>query len=413
MKNEIKNTFETLSTEKLVEILGLTIKRDEVNKLITFLAMLSAYTEDSQLNISFNAPSSSGKSFIPLEIARLFPQENVIKLASASATAFYHEQGKYDKETNTYIVDLSHKIIIFLDQPSTQLLCRLRSLLSHDDKEIQAKITDKNQRGGNRTKTVIIKGFPVVIYCTATFDIDEQEATRFILLSPDITQEKIRDAVLEKIRKESNKEAYVGLVETDPLRLELMERIRAIKELNVSDIRIGVSKQISDEFFKRIEKLKTRHQRDIARILNLVKLFALLNLWDRKKIDGVLYAEEQDVKEAFKLWDTISESQELNLPPHILKVYREVLLPAYWEKNGGLEGAIGGMGLARQDIMQKYYAVYNSFLADWLLRQKYIPLLETAGLIVQEADSIDKRKMLIFPTSLFNKFQPKEGEKIT
>jgi hypothetical protein len=34
------------------------------------------------------------------------------------------------------------------------------------------------------------------------------------------------------------------------------------------------------------------------------------------------------------------------------------------------------------------------------LRQQILPMLETAGLIVQEADPNDKRKMLIYPTAL-------------
>src|SRR3989344_6454135 len=155
--------FLPLTTQDIIRILGLTIKKDETNKLITFLSQLSAYTESSQINISFNAPSSSGKSFIPLEISQLFPPEDVLKLGGCSPTAFFHDQGVYDKETNTIRVDLSRKIIIFLDQPNSQLLEKLRSLLSHDEKEIHLKITDKNQRGGNRTKNVILIGFPVVI----------------------------------------------------------------------------------------------------------------------------------------------------------------------------------------------------------------------------------------------------------
>ena len=34
------------------------------------------------------------------------------------------------------------------------------------------------------------------------------------------------------------------------------------------------------------------------------------------------------------------------------------------------------------------------------LRQQILPMLETAGLIMQEADPSDKRKMLIYPTAL-------------
>src|SRR3989344_9364198 len=56
--------FKPLSSQDLVEILGLTIKQDEKNKIVTFLCELSAFTENAQFNISYNAPSATGKSYI-------------------------------------------------------------------------------------------------------------------------------------------------------------------------------------------------------------------------------------------------------------------------------------------------------------------------------------------------------------
>ena len=55
--------------------------------------------------------------------------------------------------------------------------------------------------------------------------------------------------------------------------------------------------------------------------------------------------------------------------------------------------------MTRQDIVQKHYEVYGRFIPDWQLRQQIIPMLETAGLITQERDPNDKRKMLIYPTT--------------
>lgn len=152
--------FKPLSLPDLSEILGLTIKQDEENKIVTFLCELSAYTENAQFNISYNAPSSTGKSYIPTEIARLLPEEDVMELAYCSPTAFFHDVGEWDKENRGYIVDLSRKILIFLDQPHTQLLERLRPLLSHDKKEISVKITDKSQKFGMKTKNILLKGYP-------------------------------------------------------------------------------------------------------------------------------------------------------------------------------------------------------------------------------------------------------------
>jgi len=385
--------FKPIASKDLIKILGLTIKRDETNKLITFLAQVSSYTEDSQVNVSFNAPSSTGKSFIPLEIVSLFPEEDVIKLGNCSPTAFYHEQGEYDKEANTIKVDLSRKIIIFLDQPSNQLLERIRSLLSHDEKIIKAKITDKSHKGGNRTKTVAIKGFPVVIFCTAGLRLDEQEATRFLLLSPEISYEKIREAIYEKIKKEIDSKSYKGVVEKDPNRKLLKKRIVAIREAGVKEIKISNEDLIKERFFKNIKQPKPRHQRDIARVMSLIKVLALLNLWFREKDGEAIVANDDDIKEAFKIWEAIAESQELNLPPYVLNLYKDVILKGYGNLN---------RGLSRKEIMKKHFEAYGRFLPDWQLRQWIIPMLETAGLITQEADVLDKRKMLVYPTSEIN-----------
>ena len=387
------SSFKPIICDDLIKILGLTIKRDETNKVITFLAQLSAYAGDSQINISFNAPSSTGKSFIPLEIAGLFPAEDVIKLGNCSPTAFYHEQGEYDKNTNTIEIDLSKKILIFLDQPSAQLLERLRSLLSHDEKIIKAKITDKNQRGGNRTKTVALKGYPAVIFCSAGLRLDEQEATRFLLLSPEISYEKIREAVYEKIKKETDASSYRDITERNPERKLLKERILAIKGANVKEIKLGNPELVEELFAKNMKQPKPRHQRDIARVISLIKVLALLNLWFREKDGETIVANNDDIKEAFRIWETISESQELNLPPYVLNLYKDVILEAYKAVN---------RGLSRQEIMKRHFEAYGRFLPDWQLRQWIIPMLETSGLITQEADQLDKRKILIFPTAEIN-----------
>lgn len=394
--------FSPLSGSDVARILGLTIKKDETNKLVTFLCQLSAYTEDSQFNISFNAPSSTGKSYLPLEISALFPKEDVIKLGNCSTTAFFHEQGVYDKETNTIYVDVSRRIIIFLDQPGNALLERMRPMLSHDEKEMRAKITDKNQKGGNRTKTVVIVGFPSVIFCTAGLRIDEQEATRFLLLSPEVNQEKIREGILQTIKKETDKDAFAEWLEADPERRLLMERIRAIRQAQIDAINISSEDQIIQRFFSAKKFLKPRHQRDVKRLISIIKAFALLNLWWREQRGHTIIANEQDVAEAFKIWEEISTSQELNLPPYVYGLYTDVIMSLFERKNANAKAGLGQpaekAGITRKEILQRHYEVYGRMLDGNMLRQQILPMLETAGLIEQTPDKDDKRKMLVYPT---------------
>lgn len=393
--------FEEMTAEQIQEILGLTIKKDNENKIITFLCMLSAYTEETQFNISFNAPSSTGKSYIPTEISKLFPRKDIMSLAYSSPTSFFHDTGVFDKERQGQIIDLSKKIVIFLDQPHTQLLERLRPILSHDGKEIQLKITDKTQKYGTRTKTVFIKGYPAVIFCSASTKIDEQESTRFILLSPETSQEKIRNAVHEKIKRETNKEAYDNLLLNDAQRILLKERIQAIKNEKIIDIRINNPDSIENYFLNGKNTLKPRHQRDIGRFISLIKAFALLNLWFREREGGVITANEKDTEEAIKLWNILAESQEYNLPPYIFNLYKEVIVPAFNSKNKDIsEGP--GSGLTRSEISFGHLKAYGRTIQDWTLRQQVLPMLDMVGIIKQEPDINDKRKILIFPLLKIN-----------
>jgi hypothetical protein len=55
--------------------------------------MLLTYAEEDQINLGFLAESSTGKSYIPLELSGLFPSEDVIKLGYASPTSFLHDWG--------------------------------------------------------------------------------------------------------------------------------------------------------------------------------------------------------------------------------------------------------------------------------------------------------------------------------
>ena len=385
--------FKPLTSSDLVDILGLTIKHDEENKIATFLCQLSAFTEDSQFNISFNAPSSTGKSYIPTEVARLFPMIDVKLLAYSSPTAFFHDNGTWDKEKKEYNIDLSRKILIFLDQPHNDLVTRLRPLLSHDDKKITHKITDKTQKYGLKTKTINILGYPAVIFCSAGMIIDEQEATRFLLLSPNINQEKIRAGIEETIKKEIDHDNYSKWLEEKPERILLKERILAIKHERIKYIKITNEYEIKEKFLSTKILLKPRHQRDIKRIISLIKSFALLNLWFRDKDGSTITANDDDIHEAFALWNKISVSQELNLPPYIYEIYEKLILPAYQEKFCKTK-----LGITRQDIMKKHYQVYNNLIDDAKLRQQILPMLETAGLIIQEKNDLsDKRKIFIYP----------------
>jgi hypothetical protein len=197
-----------ISLEELNSIISTTVKRDEPTKAITFLGMLLAQTIEDQYNIAFQAESSTGKSYIPLELANYFPKEDQLIYASASPTSFFHEVGQWDKDRKVITVNLEGKILVFMDQPHWMLMEKLRPLLSHDRKVLTYKITDKTGKGGLRTKTVEIIGYPTVVFCTAKSTLEDQERTRLWFLSPETSQEKLSESLHLLTKKYSDPDAY-------------------------------------------------------------------------------------------------------------------------------------------------------------------------------------------------------------
>lgn len=395
------STFEEITTKELAKVLDLTIKHDNENKLVSFLCMLSAYTEDSQLNVSFNAPSSTGKTYIPTQVAQYFPDADVRQFGGASPTAFFHDNTSYDKEHDRYVNDLERKILIFLEQPNPKLQENLRPLLSHDEKEIPYKITDKNQKGSNRAKNIIIRGFPATIFCSAGMRLDEQEATRAILLSPETSIEKVREGVHLATLRNSNKAEFLAEIEASPERQQLKDRVLAIKQERVDHIVVPDPANIERRFLSHVQSTKPRHQRDVSHLLSIIKCITLLNVWYRRDENGKVVATQSDIDQGFEVWQKLNKSQELNLPPYTYEFYKKYIVPIYITKNESRDlnskTNSNDVGVSRKEIINRHFELEGSLPNDDILRRQILPMLEMQGLITQEKDPYDKRNKLIFP----------------
>jgi hypothetical protein len=389
-----------LTVDDLVGVLGSTVKYDDENKAITFLSMLLTYTEDDQTNIGFLAESSTGKSYIPLELSWYFPKEDVMKLGYASPQTFFYEAGELipdpsdtrdvedEKRRKIRIVDLHKKILIFMDQPHDQLLQRLRSLLSHDEKEIVSKLVNKREKSGNRTETVIIKGFPTVIFCSAKFTLQDQEKTRLLLLSPEINQEKLKDTVALRIDKEGDREAFYKRMTEDPQRRLVAVRVEDVKKAKIKNVNIPEQYRtvIFNEFTRQHRFLVPRHQRDIGRLLSIIKAHALLNFMHRERIEDSIVANLEDVEAGFKLYSSVSEANEIGLSPELYTVFKK-LKPSM----DNFE-----IGITRKDFQKLYFQECHKTIG-----QKYvISILEAwtnVGLVIEQPDPNDKRFLRYMP----------------
>lgn len=232
MSNQ-QHPYPEIQLKDVLRVLDKTIKEDNTNKAIIFLGMLSAFTEESQLNITLNAPSSAGKTYLVKEIVKLFPKADCIQFSNATPTAiFYGEDAKNDKERKARIVDLERKILIFMEQPDSKAQEKIRAVLSHDQKECVYNITNRNKEGANRAEKVIIRGYPASIFCSANLSLDEQESTRAIMLSPEMTATKIEQAKQNIAALKADSKAYYKQINEDEERKALKCRLVAIRDMH-------------------------------------------------------------------------------------------------------------------------------------------------------------------------------------
>jgi hypothetical protein len=421
LKAHLKNLQKPIQIDEIQDILSLTIKHDDSTKILLFLAMLLTYTEQEQQNVAMQAESSSGKSYIPLEVASYFQREeydkDILFIASASPTAFFHEAGmlvdehgkpinfgerplknasskkkmEWDRrlENSRILVDLERKILIFLDQPHYMLMEKLRPLLSHDKKELNYKITDRSARKGLRTKNVTLIGFPTIIFCSAKLSLDEQERTRVFLLSPEVEEEKIIKSIYLLGEKLGNRDKFKNFLESDARRYWLKARVASIHSAGIRDIVIEDWQDICKQFLEDHPNPIPRHQRDFPRLISLIKAHALLNYAHRELgEDRRIKANSEDIEAGFKLYDQVAKPNEIGLSPHVYEIYQKVIKP-HLKLDTGLD---------RRFIQQEYFRVYHRALKDEKLRREILPSLESAGLIVQDRDPQDKRRMLIYTT---------------
>lgn len=388
-----------MSLDELADVLDMTIKNDREVKKILFLAMLLMYTEADQINVCLLGQSSSGKTYMAQEVAKYFPEEDITEYAEVSPTAFKHMSPKIDAETGKEYVDCERRTLMFTEMPHPGLLSNLRPILSHDRKEVEFLTTDRGKSGGNVAKKTIIRGFPTVVFCSAYTRLNEQEVTRCLLLSPEVSDEKLEASVELTGKRVADPEAYKLKVEADTRRQELRRRVKFIKGLRINSVIIKDPEKVLAKFKELNPRLAPRSQRDIAHLSSLIKAVAMLNAPLRMNANSDIVANDDDIEVGLGLWKSICKTQMIGVPPATYDFYEKYIIPAYKasieaRKNEPLPH---DDGVTHDEINQYYYEKTGSFFSRDTLRKQIIPTLQAAGVISLEKSIKDGRKWLIKP----------------
>lgn len=432
-------TLPEITLAEVASVLSSTITHDDVNKQIVLLAGVLNYTDELQLNIGFNSGSSTGKSYIVLEVLKLFPQVDINRYAYVSTQAFYWETGSLTTEDGkpladrdayveeglnewtvnnpipemgegrkswrenrgqeksrlktewnniekTITVDLEKRVLVFIDMPSDNLLQRLRPMLSHDLKELEVNITDKDGSGGNKTKHIRIKGYPTVFFLSAGISANEQERNRMFMLSAETSQNKLTASIKMSAKAMGNRQKYKEAINQNAKRTELKERVQMIRDAQISDVQINDAdvERIVSRFLNEHPKLSPRNQRDFPRLFALIKAHALLNMFQREKQNDVVIVNDIDIEAGYDLYSEVADANELGISP---------VLYEFLEKE--LKRHIPEEGVLQTEVPKWWFSRFSEHLSRTRL-EEYLSLLSDVGLIEVQKDTTDKRRNRVF-----------------
>ncbi|MCD6493211.1 MAG: hypothetical protein J7K36_05360 [Archaeoglobaceae archaeon] len=402
---------------KLIRFFDKYIAEDYETRTYVLLTLFSAFT-NNPLNLAVKAPTSEGKTYNVINIAKFFPTENVIILGSASPTSLIHDSNAIlvDKDLNPiedklieisqaiqeankeekkrliqkreeilrdarYLVDLRNKALIFLEEPNHELWRKLRPILSHDQEFIEYRITDKSKSGRFRVKNVIIRGFPAVIYCTTRVEelgIEDELKSRFISVTTERKPEKYSQAleILSRWKMFGDLTMHQEL-EDDLIRDLILRIIKRVKTISNSR---RILLPCFDEVLK--SHLLKFHSGIILRrakeITKLVELYTLIHAESRPKIkiDNVEYvlATMEDYTAVFKLL----EGKDAFIEPYLLSLYEEI------------QKILNELGFATLKDIHEQLLKSGSIYTQTYLR-RCLQALVSAGLIEKSKSEEDKR----------------------
>ena len=224
--------------------------------------------------------------------------------------------------------------------------------------------------------------------------VDKQEQSRCLIISPDVSKDKVMASIDASINRNSDKKAYDSHINSNEARKQLMERILYIKSLHVDTINIGDSDYLKEQFMADRKTLSSETNREIDHFISLVKAMALLNAPFRSRKNDVIITNKKDVDEIMKLWNILGECTSYGISPQAFGFYKNYILTAFRIKQSYDSNA---KGVTFTDIFRVYQNETGRFPNTDTVRKQFIPALESASLIRCVKNEDDGREKLIIP----------------
>jgi hypothetical protein len=445
-------------------------------------AMFSAYTNDP-INLAINSPTGEGKSYVLIKVANMFPTQDVIVLSHMTDKALFHRQGQFvvrneagqyvsldqkvneidaeiqDKENeierttdrtlkkglgwtikelqdekkglfkNTKkVIDLSHKILIFLDTPPMGLFNAIMPLLSHDKFEVEYEYTDTHD--GIKTRSNIIRGWPSVIFAAAV-DYSRHERwpeiqRRFIITNPKMTKEKYDDAVNYISEKYGTPDfVYQKTNVSDGEKEEVRSIVRIIRGeiLEISRRFDNGKNNVIIPYNECIRRSLPRNSASdmtlVRQLYTFISLHALINIQQRPRL--FIFTRDDLTTRTFPFasYDDLNEALFLieyanGVRPYVLEWFHNVFIDLYDKKivpdskvmsRGGAEGKVqeNRIGLTTEEMASRTKEILGKTHTKKKILDNFVNPLMNQGYIDSIESEIDRRSNIYYPTGIRTK----------
>lgn len=419
-----KKRFELLRSVDLVEYvfrdLNRRVKYDLTTKGSVLYTALSAALPEP-LNLNIKAPSGSGKSYNAVETLKFFLEEDIWFLAGMSPKAIAHERGKLldingeeidvsdrpekprrsrdqspeeyketwesykllkkayiDRLKNSYhYINIDHKIFVFLESPDPDTIRMLYPLLSHDKRRVVFKYVDSKLN----TVTVVLEGWPAVIFLGTDKKYIEELATRSFTVSPEEKAEKIEAA--NELTNLKASLPWECILETEEYR-NIVGLIRDVRNRFTAD-KLDVLVPFIG-LYQAFPKDIVRDMRDFSHFTQFLKAFTALKLYQRPcvTVDKQKYvlATAQDVVDTYAIYRRLLESTRTGTEQRILDFYETfVKQKSEWHVS---------------ELTTEYNTSARSKRSDFTIRS-WLERLNEIGYVDKREDPSDKRANIYIP----------------
>lgn len=435
--------------EFVIRTIKQSVKREDVLVRQVFYTGLSTYTFDPN-NLGIIAPTSEGKTYVVTKTLSAFPEKDVWNIGKMSRMVLVRQKGtlvdqdgisiqkevselrkklrllgnskknavqkqELAEELYTLLegakieIDLSGKILVFLEPPDRELWNLIKPILSHDLIKIEYPFVEKTEIQSQTVKNVVVKGWPACIFCSArdesAWEVWPEIQSRFLITSPNMSKEKTRDANILIGHKKGLPNLVREQVVVSDRDLQLAKQCatylkhqiksfyaanNASYESNTNAVWIPYEGILSEA----LPSNKGSDNRITNRIFSLLNVITLSKGHLRQRLrygpEKLVIASLADLAEVLHITQNVS-----GMPTHKMQFFKETFVPLLNSKES-LDGEDIRHVTTRQ-LADYHKEITGKALTTDAIRKNYLEELENNGYVDKQESKKDKRVKIYWP----------------